>query len=304
MTDTDGLAHWSAAYGRFLTRAAARSTRTLDLWYLALQRVSRGEVDAPTLQRAWVDTFGAPDAGHLSALTASHAQFAAGLVQAAAGAPEPPPAYDAADPAAWFHRLVRYAAEADRRRVQAFEAASVAPTAGPPGEAQAAGAARASAQLAAVARLYFDLLDGLGEMSSRLEARYLRAVLGAGRAMDETVAAVHLRGRAGAVASSSLGVENTRAEPADVRCEIADVRRADGIGPAFRPAIAVEPPAVRLQPRQEATVRLSLLLDREAYEPDALYVGAIRVVHAGGTAVDVPLRITATGAGSSSAGGL
>ncbi len=97
----------------------------------------------------------------------------------------------------------------------------------------------------------------------------------------------------GGVASASLSVANTKEERAHVRCRVTDVRRADGVGPAFTAATTIAPEQVELGPGEEVSVRVSIRLDAADYETNVLYVGELQVTGHGAPRLEVPLRITA-----------
>jgi hypothetical protein len=147
--------------------------------------------------------------------------------------------------------------------------------------------------LAELGRLYFDLLDGLTELRLRSEQEFLSGVL---RRADATNGAepfeLRLEGPLGATASASLSIENTRDEPAVIRCHVSDVRRADGVGPAFALDVDLSD-ALEVEPGEEARLQLTMLLDEEKYTPGVPYVAELRITGHGDPPLEVPLRITA-----------
>jgi hypothetical protein len=56
----------------------------------------------------------------------------------------------------------------------------------------------------------------------------------------------------------------------------------------------IMPEVLEIEPGGEASVTLSLRLDEDLYQPDALYVGELQLVRGREPRIDVPLRITAT----------
>jgi hypothetical protein len=74
---------------------------------------------------------------------------------------------------------------------------------------------------------------------------------------------------------------------------VTDVRRADGVGPAFAPDVSFAPAALELAPGEEASVALTLRLDERNYAPNALYVGTLQITGSGDPRLEVPLRIMA-----------
>ena len=111
---------------------------------------------------------------------------------------------------------------------------------------------------------------------------------------QEAVFALKLTAPLGETASASMSLSNTQNDRAVIRCTPADVRRADGVGPAFVPKITLTPEALELGPGEEGSLRLSLRLDEAEYDADALYVGAVYITGHQESRIEVPLRITAT----------
>ncbi len=146
-----------------------------------------------------------------------------------------------------------------------------------------------------LSRLYFELLNGLNDLRAGYEEEFLAGVLATAHAPDqETPAALNLAGPIGGTTSASLSLTNTKSQPASIHCSVTDVRRADGVGPAFAPKVIVAPEVLELRPGEEASVVLSLHLAEGDYEPDRLYVGAVHIARRGEPRVEMPLRITAT----------
>jgi hypothetical protein len=145
------------------------------------------------------------------------------------------------------------------------------------------------------ARLCLDFLGGLTELRTRLAEEYLLGALALVSPWNGQ-SVLDLAGPLGETTTASLSLANTRRERAVIRCAVTDVRRADGVGPAFVPDITIVPDGFLLEPDQEATVRLSLRLDPALYDHDAPYIGALQVTRHGEPHLEVQLRITARGA--------
>ena len=146
-----------------------------------------------------------------------------------------------------------------------------------------------------ITRLYADLLGGFNDLRAGQIEDCLRTLLASASATAiDPSRALALIAPVGDTASSSLIVENSGIERVVIRCAPTDVRRADGVGPAFSPTIALDADDEILEPGQEGHVRASLWLDAAVYEPDVLYVGALHVMRDGRSGLEVPLRITAT----------
>jgi hypothetical protein len=147
---------------------------------------------------------------------------------------------------------------------------------------------------ARLTRIYFDLLTRFADLQTTQIDDCLHALLDAA-GDDAQSGALALRAPLGDTASSSLVVENTGSEPLMVACLATAVRRADGVGPAFSPALDVMPAQETLGPGEETSFRTSLHLEAGVYEPDVLYIGALRVMRQQSLHLEVPLHITATG---------
>jgi hypothetical protein len=271
-----GQAEWSARYIEFATRAAGRTARIHDLSRQILIRVSHGQLSPAVLQESlsgFVRAHGDEYANRLSALTG---RFFISLVHAGVGVPD-----DAStDPTDWFQQLADYAGRVNAQR--AHRAASVVEL-------------RLTEHLRHLLRVYFELLNDLTELRTRYEEEYLLRVLATADGSDEgTPLVLRLVAPLGETTSASLTLENAKHERIAIRCAVTDVRRADGVGPAFSSRIAIVPDAFALDPGEEARVGLSLQLDPASYEPDAPYVGALQVTRHGDPRLDVPIHIIAT----------
>ena len=294
MIEPSGSTDWSAAYAHYLLRAAQQTARTQSLSYLVLQRVSRGELSPATLRDA-LTAFAERRGGDYGTRVANaSARFFSGLVQIAVGArTPPPPPYDPADPYGWYQRLTAYAADLQQRSLNAYREQLERAARGD-GSASVAEeyTRRAHEQVEALGRLYFELLETIGAIGAAGEEEFLRNVL-ANAPADRDAPVVELTAPLGASASAVVSLENTRTDPAVIRCLVTDVRRADGIGPSFVPEIVVDPDGLMLDPEQEGSVRLSLTLDAAIYTAGADYVGAVQVLRHGEPRLDLPLRIRA-----------
>ena len=144
-----------------------------------------------------------------------------------------------------------------------------------------------------IMRLYVDLLTRFADLQATQIDGCLQALL---HAADSGAGsgALALSASLGHTAASSLIVENSGPVPLLVSCQATTVRRADGVGPAFVPAIALAPLEQTVEPGEELSVHTSLPLDPGVYEPDVLYVGALRLMRQQSLYLEVPLHITAT----------
>jgi hypothetical protein len=298
MRDADATADWTAAQMQYMLRAAQQSARAQDLSYAVLQRVALGTLTPGAIRDA-LASFSADYGPSYAAQVGQLAmQFVGGLLQVTGNAYDPPPPYDAANATAWFVRLSEYVNDNSRRAIHDYQINLDRVAAGDvtPPELQADLAndysRRSAEQLRRMAQLYFDLLRRLSELNGRAEDEYFSRLLGgATTAAPETF--FQLDAALGERASAVLTIENTRAEAATVRCVITDLRRADGIGPAFMPEAIVDPDGLLIDPGQESTVRLSLHLDPSHFEPGVRYVGAVHVLRRGDERLEIPLQVTA-----------
>jgi hypothetical protein len=294
MIEPGGSTDWSAAYAHYLLRASQQTARTQSLYYLVLQRVSRGELSPATLRDALTAFAEQRGRDYGTRVADASARFFSGLVQIAVGTSTPPPPYDPSDPYGWYQRLAAYTADLQRASVNAYrEQLERAASEGTSATVADEYARRANEQVRALGRLYFELLERVAEIGSAGEEEYLRGVLAGASRMAADAPVVELTAPPGASASAVVSLENTRSDPAVIRCMVSDVRRADGVGPSFVPKIVVDPDGLMLEPEQEGSVRLSLALDVNVYTPGADYVGAIHVLRHGEPRLDLPLRIRA-----------
>jgi hypothetical protein len=220
--------------------------------------------------------------------------------------PPTPPQFDATDPVRWYQELNEYTGQVGARALQEYQSFLEKVSDGEiePGRIQEASSEylerRLPEQLRSLGRLYFDLLNGLNDLRADYEEEYLTGILASADRSGEQPFILDLVARLGESASASLSLGNTRDEPAIIYCTVTNVRRADGVGPAFTPDIFISPERLHLQPGEEAKVFLSLRLDEEGYEPGVAYVGALYVIGHGEPRFEVPLRILATPATSGS----
>lgn len=312
MTAEHNASDWSTSYSQYLTRSAALSARTLKLYLEALDRISQGRL-TPTVFQDHFPRFAQAHAAEYSArLAEAGARFFSELVRLGAslgqprdGAamPEPeavPPRFDATNPARWFEQLAEYAGRLNARALKLYREQLDRVAAGEmtPGEVQQNTSDYLARQmpgyLEQLTRLYFGLLNGLSDVRARYEETYFRGVLGEAHTEDgEPPAVLTLSGPSGETVSTSIAVTNTAVERTQIGWRLTDVRRADGVGKAFIPAVTVFPESLELAPDEEGTLTLSLLLDPSQYHPGAPYTGTLHITGSAGFQVEVQLRILA-----------
>jgi hypothetical protein len=148
--------------------------------------------------------------------------------------------------------------------------------------------------VAKIVTLYSDLLTRLDETSSSYGDRYLETLLDLAKAAERSDATLELLGPIGGEASVRFAVSNTAADVTSLRSVMTDVRRADGVGPAFEPPVTIAPERFTLEPGAEEILTLTIGLAADSFEPGPEYVGTLHVLSPGSTLVEVPLRIRAT----------
>lgn len=311
-----GPAEWSAWYEDYLTRAAGQSTRSLELYQDVMAAVSRGELPATVVQDMLSGFVQARGPAYSTDMTELSMRFFSGLVQlgttystelmeavvpgtVVADQRQPPP-LNAADWGTWFQQLTDYATQQGAATVEAYQSLLDRVAAGdlPPTHVQQLSSQymerRLPEHLRRLMAMCFELMNGLNDVRTRYGEEYLEGVLGSGRPADEpALFALELMAPVGGTTSASLSLTNTRTDPSVIRCEVTDVRRSDGVGPAFAPQVTIAPEHIELGPGEEASLTMSLLLDAR-YDPGPLYVGELRVTGHGAERLEVPLRIRAT----------
>ena len=235
----------------------AAGARTFALFSRVLSCASRGLLTPATIDTTLREFAIAHGAAYTDSLTRLAEDFVNGLAGAVNGRP-------------------------DRTGSASGGAGTAFETIGPPHEL-----------FARMMRLYVDLLTRFADLQATQIDGCLQALL---HAADSGAGsgALALSASLGDTAASSLIVESSGSEPLLVSCQATTVRRADGVGPAFVPAIALAPLEQTVEPGGELSVRTSLSLDPGVYEPDVLYVGALRLMRQQSLYLEVPLHITAT----------
>jgi hypothetical protein len=313
---SNGGGDWATLYAQYVMRSANQSTRTTELYQQILECVARGQL-APTAFRDALPTFAQTNgSGYSAELAQINTRFFSGLVELTTAygqplvdlvlpgvsvPPVPPPSFDAGDPLKWYQQLTDYAGQLNTAAAAAYQTmlAQVAAGQVAPDKVQQAAAdyakERLPEHLRRLSQLYFDLLNSLNDLRAEFEEIFLSDVLATAQPHDPDIPiALNLSGPLGGVASASLLLTNTQAQPATLRCRVTDLRRADGVGPAFAAPIIIAPEALELPPGAEANVVVSLRLAEADFDPEVLYVGAVQIMRRGEPRLDVPLRITTT----------
>jgi hypothetical protein len=306
---------WSAWYGEYAARAAEQSERTLALYRRVADAIARGELPSTALNDMLAPFYGARGKAYADRLAELTGRFFSRLVETAAlysremaqsvmpGVPAPPPlpALDPADPNRWFRQLTEYGGSLSAHIAASYKAfldrvaAGQVDTDGLQNAASAYLERRFPDYLRQLGRIYFDLLTDLNGLRAEGERDFLEGVLAAARPEGPAPPLrVDLMGPAAERVSARLSIANSRGAPARIVASVGDIRRADGIGPAFAPDLSITPGALELGPAEEGSITLALALDPAAYAPGALYLGALSVAGAGELPLEIPLRVMVT----------
>ncbi|HRN60958.1 MAG TPA: hypothetical protein PLF73_00655 [Luteimonas sp.] len=302
--------NWSDAYARFLAGSLANAQKTLRLYQQTLECVAAGRLPSTIFQEYYprfVQRHGAVYGERLSQLVAGFMGRFAELNKRNAAFPGDgddqvsPPVFEARDPARWLEQYAEYAGALNARAVKAYrrQLDQVAEGALSPEDAQQKVADDMSRGLEHYLRdagqLYLQLMLELDGLRGSFEGEYLGGMLAlADDPTKESVTAVTLQAPAGGVAFQSFTIENTTNAPMPVRYLATEVRRMDGVGPAFAPKVAINPEVLELEPGTDATIELSLQLEADRYEVDVPYIGFLYVMDEGERRVELRLRIVAT----------
>jgi hypothetical protein len=311
MAPKTNSADWSISYSQYLARSAALSARTLNLYQLALERISQGKLP-PTIFQDHFPGFAAAHTTEFSKrFSVVASRFLSDLVRLGASfakqpnsaAPEPeiiPPRFEDSDPARWYEELSAYAGRLNARGIKAYRAQLDRVAAGEttPSEVQQDATEQMSRDLPeymqSMTQLYFDLLNGLNDVRSMYEESYFQGLLAAAKQeASEGPVALTLAGPVGSTVAASLSVTNTTGQRARIVHQVFDIRRVDGVGPSLIPEVLFAPETFELGPDEEGTLSLSLQLDPARYDVDALYSGKLHLAGASEVPLELELRILA-----------
>jgi hypothetical protein len=300
----------SVAFAEYLLRTAVASAGALHRYEQLIGCVARRQASPATLEES-LARFAELHAGESAArVSAATARLIAGLASstflplAAADDSEPPTSTDTSGTSGTsgtsdaLARLADRVGDRNRRAVDAYYAQLAAVATGETTPDAFRRLTRKDTshtfaqELSRASRIWFDYLGDLDEERARFADQYLMSVLRTVNPVGFDGDVVELAGPVNTMVSTVVTVDNSRDEPAVIRCEASEVRRADGVGPAFEPALVVAPEDVVLERDAEGSVELSLWLDDAIYDPGVAYIGALRLVRDGAPRLDVALRIT------------
>lgn len=297
----NAVAESSTAFAHYVLRTAAHSVRTLHLYEQVIGCVARRQI-APSAIRESLAALLQDQAAESAATAASvTTRFFVGLASCAflpAEEADPPPDVEAdADAVEWFERLSEHAVKRDVRAVEIYLSQLARLSAGETTPAEfrrgiSVQHSRELAELSRVARLWFELLGDLDDLRARSAEEHLLGAIRNANPIGFDSDVIELAAPAGMTASKVVSLQNMRDEQAVVHCVLSDVRRADGVGPAFVPDIAITPAMLVIERNHEARIRLSVRLDETVYERDTPYIGALHMSRNGEPRIEVPLRIT------------
>ena len=314
--DARAFAAWSARYREYLDRSVARAGRAQELNREVVSRVAAGQL-APWTLESHLSTFAATRAASYSEQIANITMaFLRDLVQMGAtysyelveavlpgAAPVPravAPDFEPAKSLDWFRDLSLFAA-GENARVTAMLRMVMEKVAA--GELVPSDVEQVSSKFHAghlpnstvrLLELYLDLLTGLEEVHASFGEEFLRTVLGTAPGdYEQSGGAVEVDVVLGEATSVRFAVTNTDPDPAVVACTLSGIRRADGIGPAFDPAVSTTPERLELAPGAEATVQLTIHADADHFQPGVPYDGVFRVASPTRTLLELPLRVHA-----------
>lgn len=313
---------WSASYSQYLARSAAISARSLNLYQLALEHVAQGKLP-PTIFQDHFPHFAVAHAAEFtnrfaevgSRFLGNLVRFGSSFPQQAGGtdaaeAEVAPPEFDPSNPSRWYEQMAEYAGTLNARAVKAYRSQLDRVAAGEttPSEVQQQTAEQMAERLPNymqhMTQIYFNLLNELNEVRAAYEETYFRGLLITAKSdhSDPTVI-LTLSGPVGSTATVSLAVTNTTEQRAQIGHQVADIRRVDGVGPSFFPTIAFAPEHLEIDPNDEGTLTISLMLDSQKYEVDHLYGSTLLLTGGSDVPLRVELRILATAVSSQDSNG-
>ena len=147
-------------------------------------------------------------------------------------------------------------------------------------------------ELSRAAGVWFEFLGTLDEQRGRFAEECLMTVLRSVDPVGFHGDVVEIAGPVNTTISTVVTFDGALADRAILRCGVSDVRRADGVGPAFMPDLLLTPDQIVVERARDARLSLSLWLDQAIYEQGSPYVGALHITRDGAPRLEIPLRIT------------
>lgn len=259
----------ATAYAQYLMRATVASTHAMHLYEQVIKCVARRQVSPDMLQQSLMRVAMTRAPSSQTNVAAATGRFADALA-----------AFNVTN-STFFADL-----------------ADVAQGTKTPGEFRRASTKQYNSTLASAlssgARAWFELLGALDEERGRFAEEYLVDVLRRANPIGFHGDVVELSGPIDSELSTTLTLDNTLTDRAVIHCGVSDVRRADGVGPAFIPALVFAPEEVIVEGASDAQLSVSLWLDRAVYQTQSAYVGSLHISRDDAPRLDIPLRITPT----------
>ena len=318
---SESAAEWAVRYSRYVQESAARAARAAELNSQLLKRIASGDLAPATLERQYAAFLATRSTAYADDVAQTGLRFLTGLVQAGTTythelveriAPgefdrdpqRPPRVAPTVHPGDWsaaFQELTDFAM-AENTAVAALLRAlmdKVASGALSPDAMHSASAEFHGEQVPQtideLVTLFFDLMTRLDQAQADFSSGYLQSVLDLAGETEPGEATLELVGASGGTVSARLAVANNEAEPVGLRVVMTDVRRTDGVGPAFEPALTIRPRRFTLAAGAEEVVTVSVHLAADTFEaggPD--YVGTLHVLSPGRTVLAVTVVIRAS----------
>ena len=304
-TDSRTGDEWPSRFTQYVDQSTDRLRRTWDLNRQLTRRIAHGDVPPVVVESRLAEflsrnaqTYTNEMAGvalhFLSALVDVNADYVRELMNVTSGEAGhdvgAPPAFDPADTVGWYARLTEYAANRSEEIVSAVRAAVGARDARSTDTAADAGAAA----VARLADVFLSLMSRVDGINAAYGSRYLEELLAMGRPAEHAGTSARARAQLGEAATIKIAVCNTTVSTATVRCVMTDLRRSDGVGPAFEPIATITPSHFSLAAGQEEAVTVSIALEEPAFVPGPIYSGSIRILGIGDGLLDVPIEIRAS----------
>lgn len=295
---------WATKFAHYLQRSAERLGETAELNKELTKRIAYGDVP-PVIVESQLAAFLATNAESYAAEVADltmnvltrliglSSDYVCALVQGIApGSSAParptPPRFDPSDPVDWFERLNQYAAaEASVAKAILRSAVDREPVENPGTEPFSLAAAK-------TADTFLELLIRLEDINTDYGRRYLTSVLGLTRDSEKAEATLQAVAPLGQTATMRFAISNNSDADATVRCLLTDLRRSDGVGPAFEPDATLTPNNFRLPVGAEEFIQLSVRLAESDFEDGPVYTGGVRVLGVGDAVVEIPLNLRAS----------
>src|SRR2546423_9256208 len=134
MTPEMNPTDWSTSYSQYLARSAALSARSLNLYQLALERISQGKLP-PTIFQDHFPAFALAHGAEFSNRFAEvGSRFLSDVVRLGVGFSQQPPhedaegaereivppRFDTSNPARWYEQMAEYAGQLNARAIKAY----------------------------------------------------------------------------------------------------------------------------------------------------------------------------------------